>query len=89
MAITSGRITITSTPTLIVPEPANKGGYTVIISNLGAKKIYLDGASVTPETGFELPNNQNVTVPVAPDESIYGVTVVGDTAIVCYLVTKR
>lgn len=89
MAITSGRLTVTSTAALIVSEPLEKGGYTVIITNLGPKKVYLDGSGVTTETGFELPNNQTVTVPVAPDEGLYGITAAGDTSTVCFLVTKR
>ncbi len=90
MAITSGRLTITSTPALIVPDPDFKGGYTVVIQNLSnSKSVYLDGANVTSLNGFELCKGATITVPIAPDEGIYGVTNGDDTAEICYLVSKR
>jgi len=91
MAITSGRITVTSTPVQIIPEPTNIGGYTIIIQNLSnSKSVYLDGANVEPGTGFELKKGETTpAIPIAPDESLYGVTDPEESVEICYLITKR
>ncbi len=90
MAITSGRLVVVDTPALIISEPLEKGGYTIIVQNLSnAKSVYLNGENVTAQTGFELKKGAIVTVPVSPDEALYGVTDEGFSAEVCYLVTKR
>lgn len=89
--IVSGRLTVTSVPVQIIPTPSSIGGYTIIIQNMSVNEsVYLDGADVTTGIGFELLKGQTTpAIPVAPDEAIFGVTELGKTAEICYLVTKR
>ena len=90
MEIKSGRLTVTASPALIIPSPQDEGGYTLIVQNMSnAKSVFLDGETVTPETGFELIKGQSITIPIAPDEALYAVSDIGDTIVISYLVTRR
>ena len=90
MAILSGRLTITDSPALVILQPEDRGGYTLIIQNLSnSKSVFLSGAAVSPEIGFELIKGQSITIPVAPDESLYAITNMGDVVPLTYLVSTR
>jgi len=90
MALQSGHTTITDVPTLVVPAPEYRGGYTVLIENLdNASSVFLNGIDVAVNTGYELKKGVQATIPVAPDEAVYAICESGKTAIVCFLVTKR
>ena len=90
MTLRSGRITVTDTANLLIDQPAQVGGYTVVVQNMSnSKSVFLDGPNVTVLAGFELLKGGIVTVPVAPDEAIYAITKPGETVEICWLITKR
>jgi len=82
MTIVTNQITLTDTPSLIVA--ATVAGAYVNILNRGSKTCFVDGANVTATNGYELRNNANMTVWIAPGEAIYGVCGTGDTTAVCF-----
>lgn len=67
----TGQISVTMTPTLIFS--GTSAGHTLSIYNTSvSKSVFLDGANVTAETGFELAKNTTVVIPMAPYEELWG-----------------
>ena len=89
MAILSGKVPITGTKSLIIPAQDKVGGCTITIRNLdNNSSIYLDGESVTPETGFEVKKGEIITLSLSPVEPLYAVTA-GTTVLICYIASGR
>ncbi len=46
----------------------------VYLHNEHGSAVYLGGSNVTTGTGYELANNENVTMKVPQDNELYGIT---------------
>lgn len=64
-------IEILTTPTLICSGSAP--GHTIIITNTSAHGIFVGNSNVTILDGFEVPKDQVVSIPLAPNDDLYGV----------------
>ncbi len=76
MPIIAARVTVTSSPTLIL-NPLNgsvTGPITAIVKNPGSVSVFLGGEFVTASTGFELATGGTVDVELISGDLLYGVT---------------
>ena len=46
----------------------------VYLHNEHGSAVYLGGSNVTTSTGYELANNENVTMKIPQDNELYGIT---------------
>lgn len=90
MAIFANRVTVTSKITGIISEDCTHAGYTIVVKNTSnSKSVFLGGERVTAASGFELDRGATVSIPVAPDDQLYGITEAGASVVVHYMVTIR
>jgi hypothetical protein len=85
-AVVYTRVTVATSATLIYTGAS--GGSTVLIRNAGAASVYLGDAAVLTSTGFELTAGSAVSLPVGPNDPVYGI-VVTSTVIVHTLESRR
>jgi len=70
-ALTVSRVTVATTATLLYTAAA--GGSTVLIRNAGSASVFLGDATVTTSTGFELVASDALSLPLGPNDTIYGI----------------
>ncbi len=86
-AITAAPVTVTTSPTLLYT--AATGGSTVLLRNAGAASVWIGASNVnTTTTGFELPAGAGISLPMGPNDTVYGITASG-TVVVHTLETRR
>jgi len=86
MAILSTKIKIEIEPTLIVP--ADPDGVNISLRVAGSHSVYIGGADVTSDTGFEMKGDNGIlTMSLSPDEPLYGVLEEEANAFVLVLAT--
>lgn len=78
MAVSVGRVTVTTVPTAINSEDSSNGELTVL--NLGSQ-VYLGGSDVTVATGFPLGAGQRMTIRVDALDVLYAVHETGTSTI--------
>jgi hypothetical protein len=71
MALTSGVVTCTTSPTLITS--GGSSGCIVSLHNSSAAKIYIGGSTVSVTNGYHLSTNESLSLTLLPGNSIYGV----------------
>jgi hypothetical protein len=73
--VIAARVTVTTSPTIISQNSSDVGP--LLIKNKGAASVFLGGASVTPETGYELEAAEAVSITLGSNEAIYGIVASG------------
>lgn len=86
MAVTTSRVTITDTPTLVIQNTltisADTGNRSYLLRRLGDPgsgiQVYLGDADVTPETGFPwFADDPPLAMDLEPTEKLYAVAASG------------
>jgi len=86
MAINSAQVAINnSTPTLIYPADSDGVDLCLDCQN---NPVFLGNATVTKDTGYRLGTSENISLSLAPNELLYGITGTG-SAIVYVLAVKN
>lgn len=78
--IATGRVNVTTTPTLVCPQD-DHGGHSVSIYNAGNQSVYIGSESVTPLTGYEMPKGTSFSAKLSPEELIFGVVALGSEVV--------
>ncbi len=78
---TSRQITVTTTPTVLVP--ANIADQTALLHATNAE-LFIGGSDLTTANGYLVDNKDKLTIPVGDHEGLYGVVSSG-TAVVSVL----
>lgn len=81
------RVDVTATATAIATGKASRGNSVIIRNPSGNGTIDLGGSDVTDGTGFELAAGESITVPLALDETVYGIAAAAQTETVHVLRT--
>ncbi len=79
-------VLVGTTPVLICS--GSIAGHTVIITNTSAHGVFVGNQDVTIDSGFEIPKDQTVSIPTAPNESLYGV-IQTTPAVISYIKVDR
>lgn len=75
---TSKQITITTTPTVIVP--ANIADQTALLHATN-DALYVGGSDLTTSNGYLVDSKDKLTIPVGDHEGLYGVVASGTTTV--------
>ena len=75
---TSRQVTITTTPTVIVPS--NIADQTALLHATN-DALYIGGSNVTTANGYLVDNKDKLTIPVGDHEGLYGVVASGTTTV--------
>lgn len=75
MAVTSSRVTVTTSATALVPTDGSVAS--IVAHNKGSASIDIGGASITTGTGFELAAGEAFTMDLNPGEIPYGIAASG------------
>ena len=75
---TSRQITVTTTPTILVP--ANIADQTALVHATTAT-LFIGGSDVTTANGYIVDHKDKVTVQVGDHEGLYGVVTSGSTTV--------
>jgi hypothetical protein len=70
MALTSGVVTCTTSPTLITG--GGSSGCIISLHNSSAGKIYIGGSTVSITNGYHLSANESLSLTLLPGNLIYG-----------------
>ena len=76
----STAVTVTTTPTLIIP--ADDKNRTVYVHNSGGAKIYIGNSTVTTSNGFHLGNGESTELFVPLNETAYAVVATSTNQII-------
>jgi hypothetical protein len=78
MAFDGRRVTVNSTGTPeVVASAEGDDGISVVVRNKSATAVNVGGPDVTPSTGFELAQDETLSVDLRPGEIIYACTATG------------
>jgi hypothetical protein len=75
---TSRQITVTTTPTVLVP--ANIADQTALVHATN-DALFIGGADLTTANGYRVDNKDKITVQVGDHEGLYGVVTSGTTTV--------
>jgi hypothetical protein len=75
---TSRQVTITTTPTVIVP--ADIADQTALLHATN-DALYIGGSNVSTTNGYLVDNKDKLTIPVGDHEGLYGVVASGTTSV--------
>jgi hypothetical protein len=75
---TSRQVTITTTPTVIVPSDIADQTALLHATN---DALYIGGSNVTTANGYLVDNKDKLTIPVGDHEGLYGVVASGTTTV--------
>lgn len=76
MPIIAARVTVTTSPTLLI-DPMNgsvTGPVVAIVKNPGPTSIFIGGAGVTATTGLEVATGGTVDLDLISGDLLYGIT---------------
>jgi hypothetical protein len=74
----SRQVTITTTPTVIVPSDIADQTALLHATN---DALYIGGSNVTTANGYLVDNKDKLTIPVGDHEGLYGVVASGTTTV--------
>ena len=74
-AVTSARIAVTTSPTLISQSGSEIGH--ALLKNTGAASVFLGGADVTTTTGYEFAVGETLSITLGSNEALYGIVATG------------
>jgi hypothetical protein len=75
---TSRQVTITTTPTVIVPSDIADQTALLHATN---DELYIGGSNVTTANGYLVDHKDKLTIPVGDHEGLYGVVASGTTTV--------